>query len=266
MTLKSELKALGLEEADSEIKPRIILALSGREKSGKTHFALTAPTPSAYLNFDIGDEGVIDKFTRQGKDIFHRRFKKPVTFNKAGDMESKDAQSEWIDFSTTWYKLLDVRGLRTIILDTETEAWELCRLARLGKLVQVRPHHYGPVNAEYNAMLKAAYELDKNIIFIDKVKREYKNESWTGKYERAGFTDLGFIVQVLARVERLSDSHPDLEDMEDPEERMLESFRIRVEECRQNPVLRDAVFPGFMCSFPFLAASVLPDTDPGDWE
>ena len=41
---------------------RMVVALDGLEKMGKTSWALTAPGPIALQNLDIGAEGVIQKF------------------------------------------------------------------------------------------------------------------------------------------------------------------------------------------------------------
>lgn len=264
------MEQLGLSEADSIIRPRLVLSLSGLEKTGKTHTALTAPGPIAYLNFDIGDEGVVGKFKESGKQIFHRRFSKPMSFGPAGEPDASGALAEWIQFSRTWYKLLGVEGLRTIILDTETESWELARLARLGKLSQVKPHHYGPVNAEYNGLLKAAYDSDKNVILIGKMKKEYKNDKWNGGYERAGMSGLGFIVQVILQTFRY-------DEVAEGEDRVKDSFAVVVKDCRQNPALKGEEFCGVMpwdnaageismTSFPWIASQVIEGTTPEDWE
>ncbi len=83
------------------------------------------------------------------------------------------------------------------------------------------------------------------------MKKEYKENDWTGKYERSGFSDMGFIVQVNARVWR------------DPEEL---DFCVTIEDCRQNPDVAGETFEGPLCNFPFIAQQILPETDEGDWE
>lgn len=260
--LKADMARLGFGEASDEIRKRLILLLCGREKQGKTHFALTAPDPIAYINFDVGEEGVIQKAKAMGKTIFHQKFRRPMTFDHSGSASATGAQEEWIRFSKTWYKLIEVPGLRTIILDTETEANELIRLARLGKLSQVKPHHYGPVNAEYDSLLKSAYDSGLNVVLIDKMKKEYKNDKWNGNYERKGFGEMGFIAQVIAQMHRYRE-----DELEEGESWPEDSFAIRVTECRQNAALAGAEFNNaFTCNFPFLATQVYPDTDLEDWK
>ncbi len=52
------------------------------------------------------------------------------------------------------FKALESKEIKSIVIDTASEAWELVRLARFGKLTQVMPQHYGPVNTEFRDMIK----------------------------------------------------------------------------------------------------------------
>jgi hypothetical protein len=56
-------------EADPDVLPRLLMAIDGPQKGGKTHFALTAPGPIGILNIDNGLEGVVEKFYDKGKTI-----------------------------------------------------------------------------------------------------------------------------------------------------------------------------------------------------
>src|SRR5574343_408421 len=49
---------------------RLIVSISGDEKTGKSHFTLTAPEPIFYFNIDRGTEGVVGKFQADGKKVF----------------------------------------------------------------------------------------------------------------------------------------------------------------------------------------------------
>lgn len=126
-------------------------------------------------------------------------------------------------------------------------------MARFGRLTQVMPYQYGPVNSEYRALIREAYGYNKNLILLHKMKPQYVNDKRTADYDRAGFGDTGFLVQVNTRVYRYSP-----EDGGD--------FAIYVEDCRQEPDMVGEELVGPMCSFPFLAGMVLPDIDPKEWE
>jgi hypothetical protein len=58
----AKLKSLGFSDAVVETPYRLIASVSGKEKTGKTHFALTAPEPIIFFNIDVGTEGVVGKF------------------------------------------------------------------------------------------------------------------------------------------------------------------------------------------------------------
>jgi hypothetical protein len=255
--MEKELKAAGFEPIETDVQPRLIIALDGQEKCGKTHFSLTAPDPIAYFAIDLGHEGVVRKFTNgevAEKTILRadKAIKIPdtVRFNKKQDTIKIDAEDAWDKMRKAYKAACQSSSIRTIVVDTATEMWELIRLARLGKLSQVKPQHYGPVNAEMRGVIRDAYNSNKNVILIHKMKKEYKKEQWSGKYERAGFSDMGYLVQVNATMECDKDG----------------DFSCTINDCRQNTSVRGMVFEDMMCSFPFVAASIFPETKLEMWE
>lgn len=225
---------------------RIILSISGLEKQGKTHFALTAPGPIAVFSTDIGEEGVVDKFMVD-KEVHI------MDIARIGEDAAEKAPAEWDKFKTAYTACLKSKDVRSIIVDTATEIWELLRMARFGRLTQVMPYQYGPVNAEYRDLIREAYTHNKNLILLHKMKPQYINDKRTGEWERNGFSDTGFLVQINAQVYR--------HEPEDGGE-----FCIWVKDCRQNPDLAGEEYTGEMCTFPMLAMMALPDVDPGAWE
>jgi len=246
MTLSPQMKKLGFTGVrDTVMIPRLIVAVSALEKQGKTHFALTAPDPIAFFNLDFGTEGVIDKFT--GKEIHSM----PVA--RLDETQSGQAPAEYKRFEDAYNYVIRSKEVRTVVVDTATEVWELLRLARFGKLTQVMPYMYGPVNAEYRALIRKAYDYDKNLILVHKMKQQYVNDKWNGEYERAGFKDTGFLVQVNTQMYRYR-----------PEDGG--AFALSILDCRQNPDLAGMELEGEMCTFPIMAQMALPMFDPGVWE
>lgn len=235
----------GFKKVSVEVKPRLIASVSGLEKQGKTSFALSAPGPIMYFNFDFGQEGVIDKYSG-AKDIYEKEYK----FTK---LEAADRfLTLWTSFVTDFKAALQSKA-RTIVIDTATEAWELIRLARFGKLAQVLPHNYGPVNAEYMSIIREGYTYDKNVILVHKLKKQYIDDKFTGKYERAGFTNTGFLVQTNLEVYR---------DGLDGE------FYLKVLDCRQNSALGGMEFglSDYSNGFGFLAQLVFPESTEESWQ
>ena len=246
MKLNARLAKLGFETADRAVRPRLILSLCGLEKQGKTHFALTAPGPLCFFDLDAGTEGVVSKFS--DKDVWV----KPVLKMAEGD-DQDDIEREWDSFSKAYYAAFRIPEIRTIVLDTASEVWELLRLARFGRLTQVMPYQYGPVNKEYRQLLRAAEKSDKNLVLLHRMKAEYFNDKRTGRHERAGFSGTGFDVQVNARCYRY--------DADDGGE-----FALQVENCRQNPELAGMELTGDLCNYQMMASLALPDVDPSAWE
>jgi hypothetical protein len=224
-------------------KRRLIMSLSAREKQGKTHFALTAPDPLAFFSLDLGTDGVLQKF--QDRKIFVSEY----DYRNAGGFDISVFQSAWGRLKGDFLTVLKNPDIRTIVWDTATEVWEMMRMAAFGKLTQVKPHHYGPVNAEYRDLLRLAYGSDKNLILLHKMKAEYVEDRRTGKFERAGFSDTGFLVQLNAVAWRDKDG----------------TFGITVQDSRQRPELAGEEITEPLLSFPFLASQVFPDTLEEDW-
>jgi len=251
MAKQQLLSGAGFTKVDSAILPRLIMSISGLEKQGKSHFGLTAPDPIAYVNTDEGMEGVVQKFGNKRIEVLDVA----VPNMENDDIREQQAKTIWEKFEKGYYAALEHKLIRTILIDTATEVWELLRLHKFGKLTQVMPYQYGPVNAVYRRMIRTAYKYDKNVILLHKMKAQYINDKRTSKYERAGFNDTGFLVQLNAQVWKYED------DDDGPGE-----FAITILDSRHNPELNGEVLEGPMCNFQTLAMMVLPEIDPNVWD
>ena len=244
--IDGKMKMAGFTPAkDRSIQPRLIISISGLEKQGKTHFSLTAPGPIAMFSTDIGEEGVVDKFGDKNLHI--------MNIDRIDENSAEQAPKEFDRFKKAYKDMLRGTEIRTIIVDTATEIWEILRMARFGRLTQVMPYQYGPVNAEYRALIRDAYNYDKNLILVHKMKAQYINDKKTGEYERSGFNDTGFLVQVNAQIYRYAP-----QDGGD--------FALFIKDCRHNPDLAGEEIVGPMCTFPFLASMVMPNVPADMWE
>lgn len=239
----------------SKARQRIIAAIDGLEKRGKTHLALTAPGPIAIQSTDIGTEGVIDKFMSD-KEILVAEYSIDVR-GKGAENIAAEADQLWKKYVRDYHTALDQK-VRTVVWDTATETWELLRLARFGKLDQVMPHHYGPVNREYRELIRDAFDADTNLILLHKLKEEWKEGSGgkanrTGNYERSGFKETGFMAQINIRCEREMDDDGNV------------VFYLQIDDCRQNAMLTGQRVDAPMNTIPFLATMIYPDTDISEW-
>lgn len=235
-------------KAVSTVRRRLIVNIEGEEKSGKDHMALTYTDGPVYIHsFDIGLEGVMEKFLPGGMhyvegrgDIYPMEYVLEVQPGEGSQQEVADcAQKLWAQFVADYHEAVrqskDNNGL--VLVDTGTEVWELKRLAAFGKLTQVMPHHYGPVNAEMRDLIRFAYE-GSNAVFLHKRVDEWENYldsqgkekgRKTGRKSRKGFSDIPFLVQANVQCYR--------EDVDSGGS----NFGALVLDCRQNPDLNNIV-------------------------
>jgi hypothetical protein len=218
--------------AEKALTRRIIISLTGEEKSGKNHTSFTAPSPLFVHSFDVGLDGVVQKFQNE-KEIYVADYELSIQPGEASAGEVAEAADKvWQQFVANYRDGLASCGNGTTVIDTDTELYELLRLARFGKLTQIMPHHYGPVNAELRDVIRESYDHDANVFFLSK-----KTDIWesyigsdgkekgrkTGLKGRKGFGDLPFLVQVVASTVR--------EDTTDGT-----VFNVAIEDCRFNPM------------------------------
>lgn len=233
----------GFAKADTKIAKRLIISVMGREKQGKTNFGLTAPGPIAVFDFDYGMEGVVNKFAAS-KQIF-------ISEYRIHEINADKFVASWEKFKKDFYACLAApkKEVRSIVVDTATEEWELARMARFGKLTQVMPQHYGPVNAEMRGLIRDAYSSEKSVIFLHKMSQVYINNQPTKDYALAGFKDTPYSVQVNVQCWRDED----------------QVFHATVLDCRQNPSINGMDIVGDMINFTTLATMIFPETSEEDW-
>jgi len=232
------------------------MRIGGFEKDGKTHFGLTMPAPISVLNIDRGLEGVIEKFARE-KEIHISK-----DFRAMPSETMQDNEKRWDAIMSAYTEALEDSRTRSILYDTDTEAWEIARLAYLGKLVGVRELHYPEVNSIFRKVIDMALAHDKNVMFTCRLRKQYvrsksaegkDSATWNGKYEESGFGEFGSIVQANLRAKIVNEDGVNVPT-------------IRVINCRQNMQMNGEVFEGDMASFPWVAANIIEGTSPEDWE
>lgn len=220
---------------------RMVASITGPEKSGKDHTALSALEcggPAYIISLDRGTEGVAEKFSSKYPGRVHMKdYPSPgLIMREVGrnvDDLANTANEIWIkmraDFIDAIHQTAD-EGIT--IIDTGTEAWELLRLARFGVLnPKTGKDHgsvWGPVNAEFTDFVRMSFD-GWNVAWLHKVKDEWKDGAdgrgrRTGKKEYVGFGNMPYLVQVNMVTQRagaefqvhITDSrhNPDLNDMD----------------------------------------------------
>ncbi len=271
----SDLKTLltqGFELVGGESPRRLLIGSQSKERCGKTHWAVkTMPKPLAYIGIDFGHEGVIEKFASivSGEEIIK------FIINVPPVTEQSQYLAVWSKLNIAIQAAMRHPNVRSVVLDTGTDIWELLRLAEFGSLTKSGDvkHLYNVINQAYRSLIRMAYDREINLCVLHKVKKFYQvrqvmtskgkqdQEYWDGvSYERAGFGEGGFLIQV--QIEHLYDS-----SVKDIEGTTLEDrFGLRVLDCRQNMAIEGLELWGKDCTFPKLAVAVFPDTSESDWK
>lgn len=252
MSQKSQPIPRSLAEAgfDAEIRKlrRILfVVLAGLEKSGKTDWSLrAAPGPIAFFDVDKRADQIIAKIKEEQPDkrIYPIRLHVPE--------EQKEAIQEYKRFERAWFAAFEDKAMSggTVVADTWSEIWELGRMAEFGKLLQVKAHHYAPLNARFNRLLDAVRESDKNVVLLHKLTEVWRNEHPTGEYRRQGHKNSAFKADLTAEI-RYDDE--------------IRDFVLKVERCGLDPDMNGVELKGPLCSFAFLATKAHPGTSMDDW-
>jgi len=238
----------GFKVAKKTVIKRLILSVEGQEREGKTTFALSAPGPIALLALDPGLERVIEKWVGEKK-IYVAEF----DYRDVGDQN--EWRKMWRKMWDTYMDALNSPEIRTVVVDTFTEAYELQRLAAFGQLSKVMPHQYAPVNAELRDMVRKAYKGDKNLILLHKMKEVYQlnkktgDDSRTGDMERAGWSKIGYEVQAELRTYRDENG-----------------FGVRVRNCRHNADIMGEEYGEPVNDFVSVAMEMVEGSEEGDWK
>lgn len=245
---EQDVKKLGYDLLDSSIRKRLVINVEAPEKSGKTDFALNSPGPIGYADFDTGLEGVGHKFASKKKIHVKDYTGVSLAMRTPGAVVNYAAMYE--GFAAEQMALLQDPYIRTVVWDTGSEAWELLRMARFGKLMQVMPHQYGPVNAEFRRLIRLAFAMGKNLVMLHKMQDEYINDKSTGRLKRQGFKDAAYMSQINVLLFR------------DAERR----FQMQIKDCRMNPAVDGLILDiTGINPWPLLGTLVFPDTQEADW-
>lgn len=246
---------------------RLMIGTDGPSDSGKSNWANTAPGPIINLCVDRGHEGMLDNpksSASQRDDVAFKVIPIPLA--------TTQAQPQYIEYWRTFYeeykKALLNPDVRTVVLDGDSDSWELQRLAEFGRLTKVPSILYDNVNAARRAMIARAFDSGKIFIATNKVKKSYSDKmnpvtglpetkqngeivrEWDGGYERQGFGDQDYLWQIQLR------------HMYNPTKG---EWGIRLTKCKPDPPLVGMELWGGDCTFRGLVETVFPDVPLTEW-
>lgn len=256
---------------------RLMLGSDGPPDSGKTEFTLSVPGPGIVLCLDRGYEAMLDNpnppETRRDDFAF-----KVITVPMATSATQNEFLDYWRAFYTEYKKALANVDARVVVLDGDSDGWELQRLAEFGKLTQIPPILYTSVNAARRAMIAKAFDSGKTIIATHKIKKQYKAllnpdgsvaldkssgreiREWDGKtYQRQGFEDQDYLWQVqISHMYRPATVNA--RGLEIPQK-----WGVRITKCKPDPKLVGIELWGEDCNFAGLVQTVYPDVPLSEW-
>ncbi len=193
---------------------RLIVALWGDKKTGKTHCALTFPQPLYLINTDHGFMELLHKFP--GLDIEVEDICEDPAAGALGSFEAaQPALARFQETYVSWIQELK-RHPGTIIIDNATFLWELVQYVKLeeakrerfGKqsktknLEELRDSRfdYGPVNHYYNVMMRAIYDTRGSLVLTHTAKNMYDERGQElPTLQMQGFRGTGAIVQAVCQ-------------------------------------------------------------------
>lgn len=270
-------------EAKSEARRRLIVMAEAPEKSGKTHFSLTTPAMKVgkregigMFAYDVGGvEGVVQKF-QKFKRIFLSECRVEIPKMPVGGAYASWSIQEAQQISTNAEKMWQVywdkyryavEHFRTVVLDTSTDVYALLRLAKFGKLTEVKPQHYEPINRIMEEMINMAFSEGVNLVMIHKMKPEWQDNKPTGRIKAQGYGDAVFKSQVNVRLAHDYVEPPVLPDGSANPEAGKVKFTALIKPlgCRPNPDAENMLFVQPDCGFADVAMQVWPDSSPEDW-
>jgi len=240
--------AVKYELAEEIITPRFFGSVDGNYGEGKTHFALSLPKPLAIHSFDPKGVGrAIGDYS--GQEIYSFKYSMPhstaLPENPFAIMADA-AKPIWLEFVKNFRASL--KDMKSVVIDHGDAPWTVLRLARLGKLTQILPVQYTAVNAEFRQLIQEATDHDAHVCFIHKLKAEWgKDNQPTGKFERSGFSDIGYDMDVVLRTST------------DPKGVGINRFQMTVEKGGNNFAAVGQKLTGADCNFEAVMKLIYPE-------
>lgn len=170
------------ETATGEFKQRCAsIAITGPTGVGKTTLALSGQGPVALIHASEKIQGIVQPYVRKGKVIRLYNFGFAVRRKEEEKEIAKRAQEVWGKGEGLYYDAMD-GWAKTVVWDTEPDAWTLRRLARFGTLTPQGDTRdlYNKVNFDWQQIFKnkpreTAKGRGCNLITIHTASDEYKD-------------------------------------------------------------------------------------------
>lgn len=264
-----------LSSLDTKRK-HLLVGTEGQSDTGKSEFALSAPGPTMVIALDRMIDGMLDN-------------PKPPPTRRADigicvipvRLDGTSTQQEYLDnwraFYEVYKKALANPDVTTVVVDGDSDSWELQRLAEFGKLGQVPALRYVGPNAARRAMIARAFDSGKIVICTNKVKDVYADKLdkagkvmlggdgkelrvKSGEQESQGFQDQDYLWHV--RLKHLYNPAGVNTVTGKP---TLPEWGIRITKCKANTALVGSELWGSDCNFQTMVQYIYPQIPLSKW-
>lgn len=258
---------------------RLMLGTEGQTDTGKTEFGLSAPGPGVCICLDRGFDAALDNPTppETRRDDFG--FVVISARRVFGSLDGVKAtmSTYWNEFYNKVKVAMANDDVRTIIIDGDSDSWEIQRLADLGALTGIYPQtKYSPVYAARRAFYAMLWDSGKIIIATNKLKDEWETivgpdglpikengedkRRKTGRLERQGFPDQDYLWQIHIRHLYKPSTVNAVTKKTVPQR-----WGIQIMKCKANKELEGAELWGPECNFQSLVQLVYPQVELEEW-
>lgn len=219
------LRDTSFTEAEDTVKQRLIVAIDGETGSGKNRLAFSFPSPIAFMSFDPNYAKALTEARKAGAKVQIAKYSIPVVKpdGKLAETVASVCGETWDQFAIDYMGALRDPKVRTVVIDTATELFELVTYAIYGKNVMVMPKDRGHAYAAYRQVIREAENTDKNLVLLHKMKDEWKADKSTGNRIRAGYKDTAYSVVM------------ELLMLKEPTEPFPDRYHCRIQKCHLRP-------------------------------
>lgn len=194
------------QKAEKLNHDRMVIGVWGAPKTGKTHFALSAPGPIYYHNFDWGIEHHLGKL--QGKEVFVASY-----LTEGPDLTGAEAKAMLKGFERDYAAALKA-GSGTIVIDTSTQLWQITSKVFLEEIKakrrdgQVYPFDYADANAYFQNLINQVKNTSMNMVLIQRAQSKYNASGQdTGEVKQQGNNQIPYLVQVQMHLTKDKAAH-----------------------------------------------------------
>lgn len=240
-------------------KRGIFINIDGAEGTGKSSLALTMAElgPIAIIDTDLSMDRAQRPEMPKGRKFNVRRIPIKYVAGLAEDKVRNNCMPAWkkakaaaVEAAQGWAQV--------IIGDTGSELWEVLRLGAFGTLTPKgrTDSLYGPLNAEFRQFIRRIHRHNgKHLVFINQMKDQWGkdregNNVRTGKLERVGFRELGYLADMTLETYKKGGK-----------------FGVKVKICKlapNGPSMEGSTFEDEDVNLPYIL-SVMTDTERETW-